>query len=221
MWQPQIARAARRPLASQILETVQAALLPGAAGRIVPPPNCLVSCRDAFCARRSSCTRLTASAVAAYKIRLTRASRDWRLRGPRPRWSRGPRASYSSASGRLKDLNRLFCLIECRGRGVRGSLEGPTPPGSNEAPSCPSGSTQNEGRMHTLTHLLDGVQPCRVVCAARRLRWPALHEACAVHVVEERPNAVEEQRARILARRRFRDGRGGGSGRIVSDRGGT
>ena len=52
-----------------------------------------------------------------------------------------------------------FCLIECRGRGVRGSLEGPTPPGSNEAPSCPSGSTQNEGRMHTLTHLLDGVQP--------------------------------------------------------------
>jgi hypothetical protein len=75
--------------------------------------------------------------------------------------------------------------------------------------------------MHRHTHLLDGVQPCRVVCAARRLRWPALHEACAVHVVEERPNAVEEQRARILARRRFRDGRGGGSGRIVSDRGGT
>ena len=148
-------------LALQILETVQAALLPGAAGRIVPPPDRLVSCRDAFCARRSSCTRRTTSAVAAHKIRLTRASRDWRLRRPRPRWSRGPRASYLAASGRLKDLNRLFCLVEWRGRGVRGSLWGPTPPGSNEAPSCTSGSTQNEGRMHTLTHLLDGVQPRR------------------------------------------------------------
>ena len=124
MWRPP-ARAARRLLASQILETVEAALLPGAAGRIVPPPDRLVSCRDAFCARRSSCTQRTASAVAAYKIRLTRASRGWRLRGPRPRWSRGPRASYSAASGRLKDLTRRFCLIECRGRGVRGSLEGP------------------------------------------------------------------------------------------------
>ena len=31
--------------------------------------------------------------------------------------------------------------------------------GRHEVPSCPSGSTQNEGRMHTLTHLLDGVQP--------------------------------------------------------------
>ena len=100
-------------------------MLPDAAGRIVPPPDRLVCCRGAFCARRSSCTRLTASAVAAYKIRLTRASRGWRLRGPRPRWSRGPRASYSSASGRLKDLTRLVYLIERRGRGVRGSLEGP------------------------------------------------------------------------------------------------
>ena len=57
----------------------------------------------------------------------------------------------------------------------------------------------------TQTHgcrLRYGVRPRRVVCAARRLRWPALHEACAVHVVEERQNAVEEQRARILARRR-------------------
>ena len=105
------------------------------------------------------------------KYRLTRASRDWRLRGPRPRWSRGPRASYSAASGRLKDLTRLFCLIERHRRGVRRSLEDPTPPGSNEAPSCPSGPTQNEGRMHTHTHLLDGVHGAG--CAGR-LGYPTV-----------------------------------------------
>ena len=91
----------------------------------------------------------------------------------------------------------------------------PPPPVSKPPPREDAGALFFDGARA----LLDDVYRARLV--KRRLRWPALHEACAVHVVEKRPNAVEEQRARILARRRFRDGRGCGSGRIVSDRGGT
>ena len=40
------------------------------------------------------------------------------------------------------------------------------------------------------------------------LQRPALHEARAVRVVEERADAVEEKGALVLARRRFGDGRG-------------
>ena len=104
------------------------------------------------------CTRRTASAVAAYKIRLTRASRDWRLRRPRPRWRHGPRASYLAASGRINDLTRLFCLIAWRGRGVRGSLWGPTPPRSNEVPSRPFW-TNSERASNAQTHSLTRRRP--------------------------------------------------------------
>ena len=171
--EPQISRGRGRPklLASQILGTVQAALLPGAAGRIVPPPDRLVSCRDAFCARRSSCTQRTASAVAAHKIRLTRASRDWRLRGPRPRWSRGPRASYSSASGRINDLTRLFCLIARRARRSRITRGPQLLLGPMRFRPVLFGQTRNERRMHRHTHLLDGVHGAG--CAGRLGALPA------------------------------------------------
>ena len=164
-----------------MLGTVKAALLPGAAGRMVPPPNRLVSCRDAFCARRSSCTRLTASAVAAYKIRLTRASRGWRLRGPRPRWSRGPRASYSAASGRLKDLTRLFCLIARRARRSRITRGPQLLLGPMRFRPVLFGQTRNERRMHRHTHLLDGVHGAG--CAGRR-------GTCDVTSVRSRPSRL-------------------------------
>ena len=54
-----------------------------------------------------------------------------------------------------------------------------------------------------------------------RLQRPALNQFRAVVVVEERADSIEKEGALVLARRRFGDGRGGGSGRIVSDRGGT
>ena len=44
---------------------------------------------------------------------------------PCPSWSSGPLASYLATPGRIIYRSRLFCLIERRGRGVRGSLEGP------------------------------------------------------------------------------------------------